>query len=199
VPLGFDMKYVPYSERNDDITQRPLKLLYAGTLTQRKGLSYLLNVVKRLGRKDITLTCIGGLQGSGAGLKGFESYFQHIPAVSQAVMFQKYQEYDALVLPTVFEGFGLVIVEAMAAGLPVITTPQSIGPEIIENDVNGYIVPIRDEDALQQAITKLRNKDKMAYLDMRQAARSRVMDYTWDAYSERLPALLTDFNNLISK
>jgi glycosyltransferase involved in cell wall biosynthesis len=193
IPLGFDMNYVPYVERDDDITKRPLRLLYAGTLTQRKGLKYLLNVMKQLGRSDIELTCVGGLQGSGKGLLGFESYFQHIPAVAQHVMFGMYQDYDALVLPTVFEGFGLVIVEAMAAGLPVITTPHSMGPEVIENDVNGYVIPIRDEEALLAAIVQLRQKDKYQYLAMRQAARTRVMKYTWDAYNDRMPAFLQDF------
>jgi len=200
VPLGFDVNYVPYMERNDDITTRPLKLLYAGTLTQRKGLKYLLNVMKKLNRQDIELTCIGGLQGSGAGLKGFDSCFTHIPAVAQHVMFEKYRNYDALVLPTIFEGFGLVIVEAMAAGLPVITTPHSMGPEVIKQDKNGYIIPIRDETALETAILNLRNKDKYEYLAMRQAARNDVMAYTWDAYSARMPKVLENleqrFRNL---
>jgi glycosyltransferase involved in cell wall biosynthesis len=104
-------------------------------------------------------------------------------------MFKLYQEYDALVLPTVFEGFGLVIVEAMAAGLPVITTPHSIGPELISNSENGYIVPIRNEKALLEAIISLRYKSQEEYQAMRLNARKTVEAYTWQAYQTRLSAV----------
>jgi len=187
LPLGFDMDYVPYTERKtENISQRPLKLLYAGTLTQRKGIKYLLNVMAKLKGTDIELTCIGGIQGSGEGLAKYKNLYHYRPAVSQLEMFGIYQEYDALVLPTVFEGFGLVIVEAMAAGLPVITTPHSIGPELIINGENGYIVPIRDEMALENAIIALRNKNNDQYLQMRLQARKTVEQYTWAKYRNKL-------------
>jgi glycosyltransferase involved in cell wall biosynthesis len=187
LPLGFDMDYVPYQPKQlPNFESRPLKLLYAGTLTQRKGIKYLLNVMKQLKGENITLTCIGGIQGSGKGLSAYNGLFTHIPAVSQLEMFQLYQEYDALVLPTVFEGFGLVIVEAMAAGLPVITTPHSIGPELIKNGENGYIVPIRNEKDLLEAIISLRNLTSEAYQETRLKARSTVEAYTWKAYNNRL-------------
>ena len=187
LPLGFDMDYVPYQPSvKPGFESKPLRLLYAGTLTQRKGIKYLLNVMQQLKSENITLTCIGGIQGSGDGLKAYNGLFTHIPAVSQLEMFKLYQEYDALVLPTVFEGFGLVIVEAMAAGLPVITTPHSIGPELISNSENGYIVPIRNENALLEAIVSLRSKSQEEYQAMRLSARKTVESYTWKAYQTRL-------------
>ncbi|NPA36354.1 MAG: glycosyltransferase family 4 protein, partial [Chlorobi bacterium] len=147
LPLGFDLQHVPYKERTDDnIENRPLKLLYSGTVTQRKGIKYLLEAMKEI-TDDTELHIIGGIQGSGNALKNYKGLYSYHPSVSQQEMFNAYSEYDALILPTVFEGFGLVIVEAMAAGLPVITTPNSIGPELITDDKNGYIVPIRDVNA----------------------------------------------------
>ena len=196
LPLGFDMDYVPYNAvTNSNFSAKPLRLLYAGTLTQRKGIKYLLNVMQQLKGENITLTCIGGIQGSGEGLKPYNGLFTHIPAVSQLEMFKLYQEYDALVLPTVFEGFGLVIVEAMAAGLPVITTPHSIGPELITNGENGYIVPIRNEEALLKAIVSIRNLSDAQYQSMRLNARLTVEAYTWKAYQNRLAEVCHQIQN----
>lgn len=191
LPLGFDLEHVPYHEKTqDNIENRPLKLLYAGTVTQRKGIKYLLQALKSMNTKDVELHIIGGIQGSGEALKEFEGYFHYHPPVSQQEMFNSYAEYDVLVLPTIFEGFGLVIVEAMAAGLPVITTPHSIGPELIEDDINGYNIPIRDISAISSAIEKLRNKSSDEYLTMRKKAREAALSYSWGAFEARL-------NNLI--
>jgi glycosyltransferase involved in cell wall biosynthesis len=186
LPLGFDVDYIPYQERKDDITQRPLRLLYAGTVTQRKGIKYLLQALQQLNTNEVELHIVGGIQGSGTAFKQYKKVYQYHPPVSQLEMYKKYAEFDALVLPTVFEGFGLVIVEAMAAGLPVITTPHSMGPDLIENDKNGYLIPIRDIAALQQAITTLRQKNKNDYLQMRQNAAKSVQAFSWKNYKENL-------------
>jgi len=111
-------------------------------------------------------------------------------AVSQSELFTKFGEYDALVLPTVFEGFGLVIVEAMAAGLPVITTPNSMGPEVITDDKNGYIVPIRNVEALSNAIKKLREKSNSDFVQMRRDARNSAHDFSWENYTQRLKIII---------
>lgn len=201
LPLGFDLDYVPYEvQTGPPLSQRPLKLLYAGTLTQRKGIKYLLNVMRRLSvshQKAIQLTCIGGIQGSGQGLAPYRDYFEYRPAVSQHTLFGLYKDYDALVLPTLFEGFGLVIVEAMAAGLPVITTPHSMGPEVITQGSNGWVIPIRDEQALEDAIIALRQTSDEAYAAMRKAARQAVLAYTWEAYRHRLGDFLQSLEQQI--
>lgn len=190
LPLGFDVDYIPYQERKDDITQRPLRLLYAGTVTQRKGIKYLLQALQQLNTKDIELHIVGGIQGSGKAFKQYQGVYQYHSPVSQLEMYKKYAEFDALVLPTIFEGFGLVIVEAMAAGLPVITTPHSMGPDLIENDKNGYLIPIRDVAALQQAIITLRQKGKDDYLQMRQNAAKSVQAFSWKQYKRNLETVV---------
>lgn len=196
LPLGCDIDHVPYSEYPDgDFSGRPLKLLYAGTVTQRKGIKYLLEAMKRLvpnpsANPDIELHIIGGIQGVDEPLKAYSGWYKYHAPVSQQALFKLYREFDALVLPTVFEGFGLVIVEAMAAGLPVITTPHSIGPELITNGENGYIVPIRDIDSLVKAITDLRQTPTEKYHHMRRRARQAALSYSWDAYTDRLKLLL---------
>jgi glycosyltransferase involved in cell wall biosynthesis len=110
--------------------------------------------------------------------------------MSQRQLFDKYSEFDALVLPSVFEGFGLVVVEAMAAGLPVITTPNSIGPELIDSGSNGYIVPIRDPLAISRAIEDLSKKSAAERNAMRKLSRKKALEFSWTAYTGRLKLML---------
>jgi glycosyltransferase involved in cell wall biosynthesis len=189
LPLGFDLAHVPYTPT---LARRPgpLRLLYAGNVTQRKGMSYLLDAMEMLPAGEVELHIVGTVQGSGKAFEARKNLYTYSPAVSQKELFGMYAEYDALVLPTLFEGFGLVLVEALAAGLPIIATPHSIGPELIDEGQTGYLVPIRDAKAIAEAITKLRNQPDEAYLAMRHAARTKALTFSWDAYRERLAQLL---------
>lgn len=73
-----------------------------------------------------------------------------------------YQAADLFVLPTRGDVWGLVINEAMANGLPVITTDQCVaGLELVENGVNGYIVPVDNEKKLAEQITKVLQDDSL--------------------------------------
>lgn len=195
LPLGFDVSYIPYQPKLT-VDDRPFKFLYAGTVTQRKGISYLLDAMEHLKPgKSAELHIIGGIQGSGEAFrKRKHLYIYHTP-VSQLELFKLYSHYDALVLPTIFEGFGLVVVEAMAAGLPVITTPHSIGPELIQSGVNGYIVPVRAVEPLAHAMQSLLDMPTDSYLAMSRAAHETATQYSWDKYRERLAQILRQLNN----
>lgn len=187
LPLGFEAERIPFQLPKIGLANRPLRLLFAGTVTQRKGISYLLEAMAGLSPSDsVELHIVGGVQGSGLAFRKQKELYQHHPPVSQHELFQLYGEFDALVLPTVFEGFGLVIVEAMAAGLPVITTAHSMGPDVVTNGKNGWIVPIRDAQSLKDRILQLRQLSDNDYLSMRQAARAAALGFTWDGFRERL-------------
>jgi len=189
LPLGFDASKIAFSNQTPG-EKKPLRLLYAGRVTQRKGIKYLLEAMKAFDRNSVQLDIIGHVQGSGAGLRSYEgSYTLHKP-VSQAQLFSMYCNYDALVLPSVFEGFGLVIPEAMAAGLPVIATPHTIGPELIRHGLNGYLVNVRDVNAIVRSITDLANKAADERSAMRMAAHRSAMDYSWASYKERLRIIM---------
>lgn len=194
LPLGFEADKIPFSVESKGFENRPLRLLFAGTVTQRKGVSYLLEAMDSLPKdRSVELHFIGGIQGSGQAFHKRTELYTHHPAVSQMEMFRMYTEYDALVLPTVFEGFGLVIVEALAAGLPVITTPHSMGPDVIEQGENGWIVPIRDPKALADGIAQLRSKSDSAYARMREKARQSALRFTWERYGDALGTLVRLF------
>lgn len=87
-----------------------------------------------------------------------------------------YRAADLLVLPTWSDVWGLVINEAMAHGLPVITTEQCVaGMELVENGVNGYIIPARDQEALAAAVNRVLAAD---YRKMGEASLEKIRPYT---------------------
>ena len=79
-------------------------------------------------------------------------------------------------LPTWSDVWGLVINEAMAYGLPIVTTDRCVaGVELVENGVNGYIVPARDRDALTEAVNRVLAED---YRTMGKAYLEKIRPYT---------------------
>lgn len=189
LPLGADVEYIKYVEKKRD-KNKPLKLLYAGTVTQRKGIYYLLEAMKSFNKSQVELHIIGNVFGPGTAFGHYKNVYTYHGSVSQQKLFETYHEFDALVLPTIFEGFALVIVEAMAAGLPVITTPHSIGPELINDNQNGYIVPIRNTEAIKVSIERILNKTEKEFNEMSILARSAALNYSWVQYKNRLGVFL---------
>ncbi|HEY2731275.1 MAG TPA: glycosyltransferase family 4 protein, partial [Polyangia bacterium] len=111
--------------------------------------------------------------------------FRHRPHVPKAELGELYAAADVLAFPTLGDGFGLVIQEAMCSGTPVITTPCGGGPECIDDGVDGWLVPPRDIDAL---VERLRfcaaNRDRVFV--MGQSARAHAERWTWRDADEAL-------------
>jgi glycosyltransferase involved in cell wall biosynthesis len=96
--------------------------------------------------------------------------------------------HDVLVLPSLHEGFGLVISEAMAQGLVVITTPHTAGPDLIEDGIDGYIVPIRAADAIEERLGRLMTNRKLL-TEMKLAARRKAEMRPWEIYRRQLGSM----------
>ncbi len=96
---------------------------------------------------------------------------------------------DVLVFPSLFEGFGLVILEAMSRGLPVVATAHTAGPDVIDDGVDGFLVPIRSAEAIAEKLeTLLAHPDRLA--DMKHAARRKAATLGWEAHRRRLAECL---------
>jgi starch synthase len=94
-----------------------------------------------------------------------------------------------LVLPSYFEGFGLVLLEALAAGMPIIASDATAAPDLITAGVEGYLVPVGDVDALREVMKRFVDSPKdLAW--MAQAARLCAEQHSWDAYGDRWMSLL---------
>ena len=102
--------------------------------------------------------------------------------------------FDVFALSSQYEGFGLVLLEAMTAGKPVVATKVSAIPEVVEDDVTGLLVPANDPDALSAAFMKLENvalRNKLGVEGRKRASQftlDGMIDATLAAYSEVLDA-----------
>lgn len=153
------IKVIPYGFPSVNKTReylplygRKLKLLFVGGLSQRKGISYLFDAVKGLERY-VELTIVGrGNVNECAALKAELSKHRYIPSLPHHEILSLMALHDIFVFPSLFEGFGLVITEAMSQGTPVITTNRTCGPDIIVHDKNGWIVDTASSNAICQHI-----------------------------------------------
>lgn len=164
-----------------------LRVLFVGALTQAKGLSYLFDAIARL-NEHVDLTLIGHRVSEAIPSQSILDRHCWIPSLSHERLLAEMSRHDVLVLPSLHEGFGLVILEAMAQGTPVITTPHTGGADVIENGVDGFIVPIRSSDAIAEKLAWLA-QDRHRREAMSAAARAKARAFSWQIYRERIVAL----------
>jgi glycosyltransferase involved in cell wall biosynthesis len=184
---------VPYGAPGSisDAITRPsskLKVLFAGSLGQRKGLSYLLTAVENL-KDAVELTLLGRKAASNCRpLEAAVRKYRWLPSLAHAEVLREMHSHDVVVLPSLFEGFGLVILEAMAQGTPVITTDHTAGPDVIENEVDGFVVPIRSSDAIAAKLNLLA-RDHERLMSMKSAAKQKARLHGWATYRQGLVEL----------
>ena len=189
------IRVVPYGCSAPEIAGRTtnsgtLRILAVGGLSQRKGLSYLFAAARQLG-DAATLTVIGRREGGGVcpALDAELSRVRYIESLPHQEILREMRAHDVLLFPTLFDGFGLVILEALAQGLPVISTPNSGAPDVLSDGIDGFIVPIRDSEALVDRVARLA-RDRSLLRDMSEAALATARRATWDIYRARLAALV---------
>lgn len=154
------------------IPHRPFRLLFVGKMSKGKGIDLLPGIMRRLG-SDFELSYTGNAESFG----DTECLPANMIALGRlhgsAALIRAYQQSDALLFPTRFEGFGLVALEAMACGVPVIATDCSALPEVVENGVSGILCPRDDLNAFVAAAQRLRNESHLCR-SMSLAARHRA-------------------------
>jgi glycosyltransferase involved in cell wall biosynthesis len=133
----------------------------------------------------VELTLIGRRVGECRPLDSALKVHRWIPSLSHTEVLQELQHHDVMAFPSLFEGFGLVVLEAMACGVPVIATPNGAAPDIIHDGQDGFIVPIRDSHALAEKLELLSN-DRALLAYMSDAARRTAAQHSWQLYRERL-------------
>jgi starch synthase len=171
----------------------PLQIFYAGHLAQRKGIADLIAALGMLSI-DWRLTLAGPcpvqppaalgqfLADPRCTWLGVLPHSQLLKAMTQAHLF---------VFPSIVEGFGMVITEAIAAGLPVITTSHTAGPDFLSEGHDGFIVPIRDPCAIAEKITLLAENECLRRM-MAQNAISLARNMSWFKYEQRLLAVIVE-------
>jgi starch synthase len=166
-----------------------LRILFVGGLSQRKGLSYLFDAVEALG-SAVELTVVGRFASEPPRvLQEHLGRCTYIPSLSHGEILRQMREHDLFVFPSLFEGFGLVLLEAMSQGLPCITTPNTAGPDIIDHGQDGFIVPIRDTTEIIASIETVR-ADPVRLAEMKRAALAKAAQLNWQRYQTQLTGIL---------
>jgi glycosyltransferase involved in cell wall biosynthesis len=182
-PLGFDPKRFSPGLKSDNL----FRVMFAGLISLQKGVPYLLEAFKRLKLPNAELVLVGWVgNDAGAFLPQYEGVYRHINWIPQAQLPALYRQASVFVIPSIQEGFGMVVPEAAGCGLPVIIS-ENVGATIRDGQ-DGYVVPIRDVDALADRLLRL-YEDADLRQQMGASAREYVLQhYTWDRYHERVLA-----------
>ena len=166
-------------------SSQPLRVLFVGGLSQRKGVADLLEAVESLGRAA-TLTLIGRKPTEAcAALNAACVRHRWLPSLSHGEVLAEMSAHDVFVFPSLFEGLALVIGEALSQGLPVVTTLNSGGEDILQDGINGFLVPIRAPEAIAEKLLLL-HQDRERLKAMSDAAREGAQRLSWASYQQRV-------------
>jgi starch synthase len=185
----------PYGVSNAFFLNKPvrtgkLRFLYVGLIGPAKGVPFLLDVWNEFEfHKNAELWLIGSAP------EFFKATVQHM----QGVSFKGWVAYrdlpatvaqcDVLVFPSFYDGFGQVILEAMAAGIPVITTEATAGPDIIEHDKDGWLMKSGDKSDLATCMRQFVGNRALAN-HAGTLAREKAKSFSWEAYGDRWKKIL---------
>lgn len=163
----------------------PLKCIYVGTLSQRKGIGYLLSAFENFDPNKVQLTLVGNYDNS---LHNFDKYLEKYNFkghVTRLEVEKLLSESDCMVFPSLSEGMSLSILEGLSHGLPIICTNNSGYLDIIKDGYNGFLIEIGDSFLITNKVEWCyRNMDKLS--EMSKNALSTAKNYTWDKYEDKV-------------
>ncbi|MFH1461373.1 MAG: glycosyltransferase family 4 protein [bacterium] len=187
VPYGVDLDSFINVEKKMD---GKFRVICVGLMCLRKGIPYLLQAWKKLNLPiDSTeLLLVGNVQKD---LMFFLKNFT-LPknvifygSTDRITLFNLYAKSSLFVLPSIEEGLSMTIAEAMASSLPVLCTTNTGGEELIENEKQGFVVPIRDIDILAEKILWCYQNQNICE-QMGLSAKQKVQNFTWDVYGQKI-------------
>lgn len=181
VPYGVDSTEFP-ARQTPPPPGRPLRLIWVGNLVQRKGLTYLLDAVAQFSAREVELVmCTHNPVDAGLVRQRNLANVQVLVGLSNAELVKQLHQSDLFVLPSLAEGFGHVILEAMSSGVPALTTVATCAPDLLQDGVHGFIIPIRDSAAIAARIGwGMQHRSELYQIGLAAAAQART--FTWERF-----------------
>jgi type III pantothenate kinase len=198
IPNGISpVDFLPARAR--DPAARPVTALYVGRIEpEQKGLEDLLRAMALISSPDaLSLRVVGEDWGGERRLRdlardlGITRRIAWTGSVSEEAKRTEYAAADLLVLPSRFEPFGIVLLEAMAAGLPVVATRVGGIPEVVVDGITGRLVPPRDPAALAEALQALAS-DPSLRSRLGRSGQERAQAFSWAMLLPRFLALFRE-------
>jgi len=191
IPYGSRLERF-YPEVGPSINEEEFRILFVGAAGAQKGFIDLLNAFEQFHHRGKQLLLIGSLAPEALAMlaRVDQSRITVIGSVPNTQLRQHYSQASVFVLPSIQDGFGMVIGEAMACGCPVIASTNTGASELITDGVEGFIVPIRSPGLIADRLQQLADQPELCEL-MGQAALKRVQHQGgWDAYGDAWASFL---------
>lgn len=191
-PFGtpFSSSQFYLKEKSDN---KKLRILFVGSMTQRKGLSDLFDAIQLVDSSKVELVVLGSLA---APLSFYSDQIKFIyeSTRSHDKVLELMRTCDVFCLPSIVEGRALVIQEAMSQGLPIIITANTGAEDLVVNEETGFLVPIRSPEAIAEKINWfLANRNKI--FQMGRNAKQLADTYSWDGYADTICSELNSNGN----
>ena len=189
LPYGVDLsRFCPTYD--PDRSDRTFRVICVAQVSLRKGQLYLLEAWKKLRLRDAELLLIGTVSyDMNTIMRRYGGMFRYIPFVSNHELRKYYGRSSAFVLPSLEDGFSCVVGEAMACGLPIITTANNGAADIICDGTDGFVVPIRSSEAIAERLELLYRNNQLREEMSRAALAKARSELSWETYACRLCAL----------
>lgn len=185
VPLGYAPPEPNEASELGRHDSKTLRVLFVGDDGLRKGLGVAVDAIEQLGFGADSFRVAGSPELTEAGKKWLTQRATHLGRLSRSGMAEQYAWADVVVLPSFSDTFGLVVLEAMSRGVPVVLTPNTGAADVVRHRENGIVVPVGDVEALAKAFDELHSdRNFLAHLSQNASAASRSWDL--NSYGERL-------------
>jgi len=183
VPYGVDLSNFRQVPKNDNV----FRVVFVGGMTLRKGVHYLLQAFSELNLPNSELLLIGSINDEiKPFFKKYSGKFKHLGHIPQKELYKYYSQGSVFVMMSIEEGLAMVQPQAMACGLPVICTTNTGGEDIVRDGQDGFVIPIRDIEALKEKLIYLYENPEICR-QMGQSAKERVLSgFTWDDYGNKI-------------
>jgi glycosyltransferase involved in cell wall biosynthesis len=191
-PFGtpFSSNQFELKEKSDN---KKLRILFVGSMTQRKGLSDLFDAMQLVDSSKVELVVLGSLVGP-LSFYSNQINFTYEPTRSHDKVLELMGTCDIFCLPSIVEGRALVIQEAMSQGLPIIITANTGAEDLVISEETGFLVPIRNPEAIAEKINWfLVNRKKI--FQMGKNAKKLADTYSWDRYVATICTELSSNDN----
>ena len=184
VPYGVDIESFRKIPKEDKI----FRIIHCGGVSFYKGVQYLLQAFYELNLANAELWLIGSVEEELKPLlKRYDNGKVFCKGIfSQKQLYKYYSMGSVFVLASIQEGLAMVIPQAMSCGLPVIITTNTGGDDLVGNGKEGFIIPIRNVQALKEKILFLYDNPEKLH-EMGEAALIKIRSsFTWDNYGDKL-------------
>jgi glycosyltransferase involved in cell wall biosynthesis len=193
LPLCYEPDHIrPPTFARRSIISNPLRVLFLGQVILRKGIQYLMEAARKLEHENIRFDIVGPVGISEDAMASAPHNLKFHGQTGRVQALEWYRKADVFVLPTLSDGFAITQLEAMAHGLPVVTTPCC--GEVVTNGSDGFIVPPRDVPELTNAFQRYLSQPGLLR-HQSQSAVEKAKQFTLDRLAANLDGLENKLGN----